>query len=314
MPGSRRPTVVNALFGELSRIALDILLPVALLAGAGIAVDRTLRPDLATLSRLCFHVFLPALIFVRVIGSPLPLAVLGRLAAATGVQTLAMLLLGLLVWRGGRAREQRLVLALGASLSNGGNLGLPLAALALGDAGVSAMAVVMMAQNLLTFTAGIYAIERHRRAGLQFALGLFRTPVIWAVVLGLAGRGLGLTLPAVLAQPLGQLANGLVPAALVTLGAQLSRTSVTRGAAAVGALCAVRLVLSPLLALAMVPAFGLDGTVAAVFVVGAGLPVAVNVFILAAEYRLDAALASQAVFWSTVLSAFSVAVLLTLLL
>ena len=47
-------------------------------------------------------------------------------------------------------------------------------------------------------------------------------------------------------------------------------------------------------------------------VISAGLPVAVNVFILSAEYRRDEELASQMVFWTTILSAITLSVLLAI--
>jgi len=76
---------------------------------------------------------------------------------------------------------------------------------------------------------------------------------------------------------------------------------------------ALRLVIAPLLALAMLPLFTFSRDVGAVLVATAGLPIAVNVFILSAQYRTQEAFASQIVTGSTLLSAVSQSVWLTLL-
>jgi len=102
----------------------------------------------------------------------------------------------------------------------------------------------------------------------------------------------------------------LIPVALITLGAQLSRSWSAANLLPISAVSFLRLAISPLLAAALIPCFGFSGPAASLLVVAAGMPVAVNVYILAAEYERDDALASQAVFWTTLLSAVTVSALL----
>jgi hypothetical protein len=55
------------------------------------------------------------------------------------------------------------------------------------------------------------------------------------------------------------------------------------------------------------------GVAGPVLIIAAGMPVAVNVFILAAEYDQDSRLASQSIFWTTALSALTLTAWLALL-
>ncbi|MGQ9488528.1 MAG: AEC family transporter [Armatimonadota bacterium] len=76
---------------------------------------------------------------------------------------------------------------------------------------------------------------------------------------------------------------------------------------------ALRLVFAPLLALALLPLFGLPADIGKVLAATAGLPIAVNVFILSAQYRTREVFASQVVTTSTLLSAITQSVWLTVL-
>jgi predicted permease len=52
-------------------ILTNIILPVFLLIGVGVLIDRAFKPDLPTLSKLNFYVFVPALVFTRLVDSQL---------------------------------------------------------------------------------------------------------------------------------------------------------------------------------------------------------------------------------------------------
>lgn len=295
------------------QIFATLVLPIFLLIGVGFVADRVLRLDLSTLSRLCFHLFLPALIFVKILHSELNLAQMGRLILATGLLTTALLGLAFFLgWRN-HSRPRRLVLSLGTAFFNAGNFGIPLAELAFPHAGASAMAVITMAQNLLTFSLGIYLIERRQHSASHILRNCLRLPVIHAILAALLLRFLDLQLIVQLRQPLEHLANGLIPVALLTLGVQLSRSPLIRTSSALLALSGTRLLVSPLLAWGMAPWLGLTPSLVAIFTVAAGLPVAVNVAIIAAEYKLEQTLAAQAILWTTLLSAFTLSVLLATL-
>lgn len=300
------PTILDI----LSRI----ILPIFILIGVGVLVDRKVRVDLPTLSRLCFRVLLPALIVVKLMESEIALDQMRLLVLATVVHMTAMLGLAWVVFWRVRSRASQLVLDMGAVLANCGNFGIPLAELAFPGHGTGVMAVLLMVQNLLTFSAGIYLIERFRAGSPRHEAGITRSilrmPVLHAVILGTLLRVADLPLPTQLDGPLHYVADALIPLALLTLGVQLSRCRLAAGLAPLAGVTVVRLIASPLMALGIVQLLCVPQPYAAIFVVAAGLPVAVNVYILAAEYELDGALASQAILWTTLSSAATLSVLL----
>lgn len=298
-------------------ILTSIILPIFVLIGVGVLVDRTLKPDLRTLTKLNFHVFVPALIFMKIFEADIRPGEMAQVAGVTLVHLLLLCGFGYAVFSRPAWRAHRPVLTAGTVFYNAGNYGIPFVGLAFGPEYIGVIAVVLMVQNLLNFTLGIWLFH-HRSQGVGAVLKAFvKVPVIPAILLAVGLRYLqaatAFSLPPAIAVPLGHLSDGLIPVALLTLGVQLSRIRIGEGWRPLSALVVMRLLLSPALALALVVFFGIEGTLAAVLIAAAGLPMAVNVYILASEYGEDAALASQGVFWTTLLSAGTLTLLLRFL-
>lgn len=291
-------------------IFVSVVLPIFLIIGLGFVLDRKLRLDLPTLSKLNFYVFVPALCFVMLLKAELAPAKLGWIGLFSLVHGALLFALAWGVFAHRALKPQQTILSLGTVFSNVGNYGIPLIVLAFGPRQVGVITVIVVVQNLLSFTVGIWLLERKTQGAGQVLRGLLAVPVVYAVALAIALQLAHVALPERLMTPLQYLADGLIPVALLTLGAQLSRTRLTRGVAPLTTVGVLRLLVSPALAAALVPLFGFTAPVSSVLIVAAAFPVGVNVFILAAQYRQDEELASQAIFWTTLLSAVTVSLLL----
>ncbi|HEY3340443.1 MAG TPA: AEC family transporter, partial [Anaerolineae bacterium] len=117
-------------------------------------------------------------------------------------------------------------------------------------------------------------------------------------------------LPAPIRDPMTYLSDGLIPVALITLGVQLSRSQMGAQMKRVSLVTVIRLLIAPLVALAMVAFWSIIAPdslagVGPVMIIAAGMPVAVNVYILSVEYQRDSDLASQLIFLSTLISALT---------
>ena len=299
-------------------IFVNITLPVFLLIGAGMLADRAFKLDLSTLSRLSFNVLLPALVFIKTLDANLSPAVFGGLALVNFAHMLLLLALSWAFFSLGNLKVHRPVATLAVVLPNVGNYGIPLAALAYGAVGANVMAIIVMLQMVFTITAGIWIVDSGRSNLREIALNFLKIPLLWAMLLALVMLWLHIQVSAFIRTPTEYLANGLVPVALVTLGAQLARSQALGNPRLLSMVMAFRLLLAPLLALGLVAAWqalgGADlGVAGPVMVIGAGMPVAVNVFILAAEYHQDTRLASQAIFWTTLISVATLTGLLAII-
>ncbi len=299
------------------RILFDVVLPIVVLMGTGVVADRWFRPDLRTLSKLNFYLFAPALVFVKLYEQQLDGSFIARIMGFNAVHMLVLLALCWVVFRLPRLREHRALLTMGALFNNSGNYGLPFAQLAFGDAGVTVMALVLIFQNITSFTLGLWLIGDERQSVMARLGTMVRTPMVMALCAAALCSLLHVRLPQPVMFPLTQLGYALVPMALFTLGVQLARAEWLGTPLALTAVTLARLVAAPLLALLMALVWvridpGAPADALPVLVCAAGLPVAVNVTILAIEYHHDAELASRMVFWTTVFSTLTIAVWLAL--
>jgi malate permease and related proteins len=293
------------------QILTDIILPVFVLIGIGALADRLLPIDLGTLAKLSFYVFIAATVFIKLLDSRLDPVHFGVVTIFSLIHMLVLMAVGWQVFKIRPFFDQRAVLVMGAIFYNSGNFGIPFAQLAFGDVGVSVMTILLMVQLIATFTIGLWLVGVGRGNWKALAEAFLKSPVIYMIAAALLLNAFHIELPRPIYQSIRYLADGLIPVALLTLGVQLSRSKAFGQFRALASVSLTRLVLSPLLAWGMVAATGLMGAVIAgpiqelapILITSAGLPVAVNVYILSVEYQQDAALASHSIFWTTLLSA-----------
>jgi predicted permease len=316
-------------------IVFDILAPILVLVALGALMRRKFHVDIRTLTKLNIYLFVPAFIFHVVSRGRLSWAEMGGVMLVTAINVIT---LGLVVWGIGRllrvSRKTLSAVALAVMFYNSGNYGLPLAALAFpanasGAAaggirdGAAVQAFVVLAMNVLTFTVGL-AIAVAAGAG-PWSKGiatLLRLPMLPAVAAALLARGWllaepGRQLPVAISRSAEFLADGLIPLALVTLGAQLADNPRWPRWKPVSLVVFLRLVYAPLQMAVLLyglhvigwpplDLWGPDRWPAASLVLTAGVPTAVNTLLMVLEVGGEADLAADSVFWTTVLSCLTI--------
>jgi len=293
----------------LGQLFWERVLPVLLLIALGYLFQRCMRVDAATLNRVNLFLFVPALALVRLLETPFSASVLGKIALAVSLNMATLYALSwLLAIPMGWQRATVTTVALAAMFANAGNYGLPLVELVLGRKAVSYQALVFVLNNLLFFTVGVALMARSRQSLTATVQQVFSLPPVYAVMAGLLLPMLGVSLPIPVMTALRYLGDGLIPVALISLGAQLAeRTEMGDGAALAAATC-LRLIASPIVMVGVVHLLGLSGTLAKTLVLGAAAPAAVNTVVLAIELQVNPSLASAIVLVTTLLSALTVTV------
>lgn len=325
-------------------ILLDVLAPILLMVGFGALLRWKFKIDLGTLSKLNLFLFVPAFVFDKVAHSTLSWGQMGGIVTITVVQVMT---LGLLVWGIGRmlsvGRKTLSAIALAVMFYNSGNYGLPLAELAfpgreeaaLGvDAvvknGGAVQAFVLMTQNILTYTLGLMIAAMAHSGGIGKSLvRVFRLPMIPVLAAGILARWWlqgdpSRALPIFIDKTAGYLADGLVPIALVTLGAQLASNPRWPRWRPVSMVMFLRLFIGPvqmalllwgfhLLGWPALDLWGSTGWPAELLILTAGVPTAVATLLLTLELDGDTDLAADCVFWTTVTSCVTITLWLVVL-
>jgi predicted permease len=308
-------------------IVLKIVLPILVLISLGVWMRRQFEVDLASLGKLNIYLFVPAFVYAKVSTSTLPWSDMGGVMLITIIHTV---ILGLAVWGLGRllrvGRKTLAAVAIAVMFYNSGNYGLALAELSYPTSadptknGGAVQAFVVLIQNVLTFTVGLAIAAAAGAAKWTEIFGkIFRMPVLYMLAAAIVTRvwtgGDPTKLPAFIAKPAEYLAAGLVPVAMITMGAQLAASPRWPRWRPITFVLAMRLLYGPAQMIALLLLFHLIGWKlfdlwpwpAELLILTAAVPTAVNTLLLTLELEGDAELAADSVFWTTVFSTFTIA-------
>ena len=198
---------------------------------------------------------------------------------------------------------------------NSGNYGIPLMTLAFPGLGPLLQVFIVLTQNISTFTVGLLLASTVAPVGWRTLLPVLRQVSLWAVAAAILTRLFHLPVQSWrwVWTPAGYLHGALVGFALTTLGVQLSQTKVQPRLAHLSWALILRLAGGPLVACALVGVFGFTGEAASIMILSSSFPTAVNVALLAHEFKADSDFAAAAVFYSTLTSMATVTVLVAIL-
>lgn len=299
---------------ELLSVFVDVVVPVFAIVGLGFLLGPRLSLDARTVSRLAYYVFVPAFMFDVVSKADVPLGSALRMAGFAVLAHLLFAALGLAVARVlRRPPEVAAGYVMVAVFGNVGNFGLALVRFRYGAEGIVPATIYFIVILVTSFATSVAAAAFVRGGGLSAVVSVFRTPALLVVPPAALVAGLDLPLPLFLTRSVGLLGDAMIPAMLFALGLQLAQTRALRLGLDVLAVSAIRLVVAPALAALLVVPFGLTGLPRAAGILQAGMPAAILVSIIAAEYRIDTGFVTAAVFYTTLLSVPTLTVLLALL-
>ncbi len=296
-------------------IFLDNIAPLFLIVFIGWMLGKKFSIDIYTLTKINIYVFVPALVFVKIAETEITRDLLNGFFFTL----ILMLVMSLIV--GGISHLRKNTPSLSRAMKNGvlfynsGNMGLPLIMLIFNEMpqAVSVQIMVMLAQNLTTNTLGLYNANRGNTDVKGSLLQVLKTPSIYAVALGFLFKLIKVDLSQFFLWPAGTfLSKGLVPVALLTLGVQLSMVKMDFKNRDVYLTTFIRLIGGPLMAFLLISLFRMGGIMAQVLLISSAVPTAVNTALLAVEYHNEPEFASQVVMTATVLSIFTLPIIIYL--
>jgi malonate transporter and related proteins len=281
---------------------------------------------LGVLTRVAFYVASPALMITVLGGTDAHRLLSANLVASLGsvavAATIAVLVVRLL-WR--REAGDTVIATFCSAYVNAGNLGLPIAAYALGDAAfiapmLLAQLVVLQPSGLAVLDAITYVpspgISRGRLLLIRLSQPL-RNPLAVGSLIGLVLALTGFKLPLIINAPLTLVGGIAVPAVLLAYGISLRlgpRPGSGEPPMQIATLVSIKLIVQPIAAY-LIGAYALDlvGRDLLAVTVIAALPTAQNVFTFAMRYDRGVILARDMIFVATLLSVPAILIITWLL-
>jgi malate permease and related proteins len=282
---------------------LAAVIPVLATAGLGFLWVRGGRPfENANFTPLVVDIGTPCLIFATFAKTSISPAAFAATALASIVAIACFAVVGgialsLIGWR-----IRTFLPAL--TFPNNGNLGLPLALYAYGQEGLGYAIVFYAVCMVGQFTTG-----QGIAAGAANWRGIFRMPLIYAVVFGIAVSVWRVPLPNWLTNTISLIGGMTIPLMLLMLGASLARLQVETMSRA-GVLSGLRIGLGVGVGLAVATLFGIEGTARAVLILQCAMPPAVYNYLFALRWNNQPEEVASLVVVSTIASIVSVPALL----
>ena len=293
-------------------LVLFIILLMGFAAGKAGVIDQTASKKLAG---VMLYVTSPMLVlnsfFITFTGE--------RLINIFWTMGMAMFMFLLSIWLSkliyGRFPEKTSpILRFTAVFSNCGYMGLPIMYALYGDDGVIYGSVYIVAFNIMLWTYG-YALFGGRGTKREIAVKVFANPCIIAVYTGMIIFIFGLAVPVPVASAVTVVGDMTMPVSMLIIGAVISSARLRDVFSdwRVYLSSFVRLVLMPLIALALASIPGIPHMPAAVIVTASAMPAAANTTVFAEMFDKDAMFASKCVSVSTLLSIITIPTIVSLI-
>jgi len=301
-------------FTDLVATFTNNILPVLTIGAAGFLLGRVFSIDSRSLGRVVFYIFSPVLVFNLLLHNALPLGEMARTIGFCLAVFVVMCGVTLLIGRlASLDRPTMMAVLLTAVFANSGNYGLPLVSFAFGEEALAHATLYFVTTSILMNTAGVLIASLGHLNLKEAALGMFKVPTVYAVILAALLNQFQVVLPVPLERTISLAAGGAIPLMLVLLGVELARVQWSHSLRALGLGAGLRLLVAPLVGLLLAIPFGLTGAARQGTLTETAVPAAVTNAVLATEYKLDTSLVTAIIFIGTILSPLTLTPLLVYL-
>lgn len=293
-------------------LSIEIVLPLFLVMAVGYAckwiglIDDKVAKQM---NGLVFRVFLPVLLCKNIYSSSLDS--LGSpqtfVFAAAGILLMFVSLL-LLIPRMEPNRKTCSAMIQACFRGNYAYFGIPMIQSIFPDADTSVAAIMVMLVVPVFNVLAVIVLEMFRGGKAdpkQILKKIASNPLIIGSLVGLCILLTGLQIPALLQEPINELAQIATPLALFLLGASVDFSKIGAHRKQLSVCVLYKLVIFPVLALGAAAALGMRGVELATMLVIFGAPAAVNSAVMAQQMDSDGDLATEAVVITTAVSALT---------
>ncbi|WP_342599218.1 AEC family transporter [Psychrobacillus sp. FSL H8-0483] len=298
----------------LGMVFFQVVAPILIMLGIGAGLQLKFQFNLKALSNLITYCLMPAAVFINIYETKVNAGVLSEIVIYLVIFSICLMVLSSIISKLLRLnRNQSAIYKNSIVLINSGNYGIPVSQMlfAANPLGTSIQIIIVIFQNIITYTYGLYNLISSTKSGLDILRSLLRLPLVHALILGAVMNFWDIGIPIFLRIPLDYLANAFISIALITLGAQLAQLDIkTIFNKVILTSTFGRLILGPILALGLILLMGIEGVVAQSLFIASAFPTSRNSSTLALEYDIEANLAAQIVLFSTVVSCITVTIVI----
>lgn len=295
-------------------VMTSVVLPIVIVCLFGAILQRLRGVKTEYLADVSLYVLAPCLIIVVLGEAHLQGHNVAQIIWFTLLQGLFCFVLATVVAKLFRmSPKTQSALTLTTIFSNANNYGLPVLLLAYGQTGLVNGAAYVIGQIILSNTLGMFVASRSNVSGKQALLQVAKTPLIYAVIVGVLLDWLKWTLPTPVHDGFKLLSDAYPGLVLLILGVQLGRIKswiVRRKDVWIAVL--LRVCVVPILSALVIWILHIHGMLASILFVQSSMPAAVNNIIYATKYGSDDEMVTLTVAITTILSFLTIPLLIAI--
>jgi len=282
------------------------ILPVFLVILTGYILSKIHKGiEIDSLLYILVHITAPALIFTSLVKSSLALNEFLGITIATSLIILVTGLAVFMLFGIFKVRHKGLYLPM--IIGNTGYIGYPIALAVYGVKGLSIAIIFDTIASFFLYSFGIWIVHENNEIR-----EVFRVPLIYAVIIGMAFSIIKLPVPSVLFTPLESIGTITIPLALIVLGYKLASIKISHFKISI---LASLFKIAGMFTIAFFVLYFLHttGITKSVILLQASMPSAVMSMVLCQKYKRDPEIVTSVVLVSTIISIFTIPLVLRLL-
>ncbi|SDK20043.1 AEC family transporter [Sediminibacillus albus] len=207
---------------------------------------------------------------------------------------------------------------LSSAFMNNGNYGAPLVLLIFGETGFHYAVILMVMQQLIMCTVGIYYAAKGGENGGRKVSPLkevAKVPIVYGAILGLILNVVQINISGQVETAVSMVADATIPTVMIVLGMQLANITLKKlDYSKLSAALSIKLAVAPLIAFVITLFLPVDDMVKDIMILTAATPTAANTTIYALQFDTKPAFVSSTTLLSTLLSILTIPLLMLLIL
>jgi malate permease and related proteins len=285
---------------------LLILIPIFGIFAIGFIGQKKIGFDTKTISTMALYLMSPVLVFRTFYTTTFDLNYL-YLALYTFALCFGLIIVVYIVARIRKySNAETCGMVLASSFMNNGNYGTPVVFLIFGTAGLDYAIILMVIQQLVMCTVGVYYAAKGSPEGdgvREAVRAVQRMPIVYGAMIGVLFKILPISLSDSLRQAVDMVADAAIPTIMIVLGMQLAKISIKRlEKEKVSLSLIIKLAVSPVIAYILTLFLPVEPMVKQIMIITAAMPTAANTTMYALQFNTEPDFVSSTTLISTLLS------------
>jgi malate permease and related proteins len=293
-----------------------IVLPALLVFLVGFIGQKKLGFEINSISKMAIYLMYPFLAFKTFYENELNMDYLYIFLFCIALCMILILSIKIVAGIRNYSKPRASAMILSGVFMNSGNYGVPIILFGFGEIGFRYAVIMMVIQSFLMNTIGLYyAISGSDKArdSKEIWMKILKMPILHGAFIGLVFQVLHLKVPLFLSQTIDLISQATIPTIMVVLGMQLATLGGKKvEKSALSFIVIMRMVASPILAVAIVSLLPISSTLGSILIILASMPTAANTTMFSLQFNTEPDLVSASTLVTTLLSIVTIPVMLAL--